>query len=65
MGRGTYDTKSVSIPPIGIIHRGNINFTPVHDIVIRDHDPRERSQEYSVSVHESEESLDARRAKHR
>ena len=61
MGNETYDASSVSVPPIRIVHRRDINPTPMHDIVIRDHDPCERSQEHGISAHESDESLDAKR----
>ena len=58
--RGTYDTRSVSVPPMRVIHRRNVNSTPVHNIIIRNHDPREWSQEHSVSAHKGEESLDTK-----
>ena len=60
-GWETYDTIIVSVPPVRVIHRRDIDFTPVHNIIIRDHDPCERSQEHRVSAHKSEESLDAKR----
>jgi hypothetical protein len=43
-----------------IIHRRNIDSTSMHEIIIRDHDPRERPQEHSISAHKSEEPLDAK-----
>jgi hypothetical protein len=43
-----------------IIHRRNIDLALMHEIIIRDHDPRERPQEHSISVHKSEESLNAK-----
>jgi hypothetical protein len=55
----TYNTESVSVPPIWVIHRRNVDPTLVHDIVIGDHDSSEGSQEYGVPVHETEESLGA------
>lgn len=55
----TYNTKSVSVSSIRVVHRRNIDSAFVHEIVIRDHDSGERSQEYGVSVHETQESLDA------
>jgi len=44
-----------------VIHRRDVNPTPVHNIIIRDHNPREGSQEHGVSVHKGEESLDTKR----
>ena len=57
----TYDTRSVPVPPIRIVHRRYVDPTLVHEIIIGDHNPRERPQEHSVSVHETEESLNAER----
>lgn len=61
MHRKTYNTSSVSVPPIRVVHRGDVYSTLVHKIVIGDHNPSERSQEYGVSVHETEESLNTER----
>jgi len=44
-----------------VIHRRDVNPTPVHNIIIRDHDPREGSQENGVPAHKGEESLDTKR----
>lgn len=60
-GEETYNAKGISITPIRVIHRRNIDSALVHDIVIGDHDSSERPQEYGVPVHETEEPLGATR----
>lgn len=53
VGEDIYNTKSVSVPSIRVVHRRNVDSAPVHDVVIGYHNSSEGSQEYGIAVHET------------